>query len=207
MRERGEEVSGGARRRASARARAHKAASRSSFLCERKAVEEKRRSVTTPPEGAAARSARRADRRARVTHAVGGAILSAWRCSFPSEAVTYRASSWSWSSGRRERPCAMKERADETNGKPGSYARCARDGGTRKRSASALSQATAYREHVGNVQTVSSLRNASPRATRRVRGEASSRNGDGYSLSGFRFLVLARRARGARLDLLTRVRA
>ena len=92
-------------------------------------------------------------------------------------------------------------------GKPVSYARYAGDGGTRTRSASALSDASAYHEHVEAVPVVLSLRNASPRATRRVRGEASSRNADGDSFSGFRFLVPARRARGARLDLGTRMRA
>ena len=91
--------------------------------------------------------------------------------------------------------------------KPVSYARCAGDWGTRTRSASVLSGESAYREHVENVPIVSSLRNASRSATRRVRGEATSRNADGDSFSGFRFLVPARRARGARLDLGTRVRA
>jgi hypothetical protein len=40
-------------------------------------------------------------------------MFSTRRCGYPSEAGTYRASSSSWSSGRRERPCAMKERTDE----------------------------------------------------------------------------------------------
>jgi hypothetical protein len=108
----------GQRRRTRRRTRRAREKSRSSsFLRERKAVEgKKRRSVTTPPEGAAASGARRADRRARIARAIGGIMFSTRRCGYPSEAGTYRASSSSWSSGRRERPCAMTERTDENTG-------------------------------------------------------------------------------------------
>ena len=132
-------------------------------------------------------------------------MFSTRRCGSPSEAGTYRASSSSWSSGRRERPCAMTERTDENTG-----SRLVTRG---TRAMEGHERARRARERRVRISRTRGSRSSRPIASKRVAARDSARARRGIlAKRRWRFFlgvqVFGARAtcRGARLDLGTRAR-